>query len=135
MKGKIYTMKDVSRMIVIQSIIDKKRTGKEVSEVLDLSERQIWRLVKKAKDKGIDNLKHGNCNKIPKNKVTDDIINKIVEYKQKRYKVVCIDNVPNKYSTLNLNKICKEHEKKVKEFATSLCNYNSKEHDPLLTSS
>ena len=82
MKGKIYTMKEVNRMIVIQSIIDNKRTGKEASEVLNLSERQIWRLVKKAKDKGIDNLKHGNCNKIPKNKVTDDIINKIVELKK-----------------------------------------------------
>ena len=75
-------MKEVNRMIVIQSIIDNKRTGKEASEVLNLSERQIWRLVKKAKDKGIDNLKHGNCNKIPKNKVTDDIINKIVELKK-----------------------------------------------------
>ena len=82
MKGKNYTMKEVNRMIVIQSIIDNKRTGKEASEVLNLSERQIWRLVKKAKDKGIDNLKHGNCNKIPKNKVTDDIINKIVELKK-----------------------------------------------------
>ena len=59
----------------------------------------------------------------------------IVEYKQKRYKVICFDNVPNKYSTLNLNKICKEHELEVKEFATNLCNYNSKEFSPLLVSS
>lgn len=77
-------------------------------------------------------------NIVPNTKVNIYISHKIgiiVEYKQKRYKVVCIDNVPNKYSTLNLNKICKEHEKEVKEFATSLCDYNSKEHDPLLTSS
>ena len=59
----------------------------------------------------------------------------IIEYKQKRYKVICLDNVPNRYSTLNLNKICKEHELEVKEFATNLCNYNSKEFSPLLISS
>lgn len=59
----------------------------------------------------------------------------IIEYKQKRYKVICLDNVPNRYSTLNLNKICKEHELEVKEFATNLCNYDSKEFSPLLISS
>ena len=82
MKGKYYTMKDVQKMIVIQSVIDKKRTGKEASEVLNISERQIWRLVKKAKDKGVDNLTHGNCNRVPKNKISDDIINKVVELKK-----------------------------------------------------
>lgn len=82
MKGKYYTMKDVQKMIVIQSVIDKKRTGKEASEVLNVTERQIWRLVKKAKEKGIDNLTHGNCNKIPKNKVSEDIVNKVVELKK-----------------------------------------------------
>ena len=82
MKGKYYTMKDVQKMIVIQSVIDKKRTGKEASEVLKVSERQVWRLVKKAKDKGIDELKHGNCNRIPKNKVPEEIVNKVVELKK-----------------------------------------------------
>lgn len=51
MKGNDYTMTEVKKMIVIQSVIDKKRTGKEASEALNLSERQIWRLVKKGKRK------------------------------------------------------------------------------------
>lgn len=59
----------------------------------------------------------------------------IVEYKQKRYKVICLTNVPSYYSTLNLNKLCKEHELEVKDFATNLCSYNSKELSPLLVSS
>ena len=59
----------------------------------------------------------------------------IVEYKQKRYKVVCLDNVPSSYSTLNFNKFCKEHQLEVKQFATNLCNYNSKEYSPLLITS
>ena len=75
-------MKEVNKMIVIQSVIDNRRTGKEASEVLHLSERQVWGLVKKAKDNGIDNLKHGNCNKIPKNKVSEEIVDKIIELKK-----------------------------------------------------
>lgn len=82
MKGKYYTMTEVSKIIVIQSVIDKKRTGKEASEVLKISERQIWRLVKKAKEKGIDELKHGNYNRVPKNKIPDEIVNKVVELKR-----------------------------------------------------
>ena len=59
----------------------------------------------------------------------------IVEHKEKRYKVVCLDNVPSYYSTLNLNKLCKEHQLEVKQFATNLCSFNSKECSPLLVSS
>lgn len=82
MKGKYYTMTEVKRMIVIQSVIDKKRTGKEASEILKVSERQIWRLIKKVKDKGIDEIKHGNYNRIPKNKTPEEIVNKVVELKK-----------------------------------------------------
>lgn len=75
---------------------------------------------------------------LPNTKVNIYISHKIgiiVEYKQKRYKVICLANVPSRYSTLNLNKLCKEHELEVKQFATNLCNFNSKEYDPLLVSS
>lgn len=67
MKGIEFTEMDIEKLIVIQSVIDGKRTGKEASNKLGLSERQIWRLVKKVKDKGIEGIKHGNCfNKQPK---------------------------------------------------------------------
>lgn len=59
----------------------------------------------------------------------------IVEHKEKRYKVVCLDNVPSYYSTLNLNKLCKEHQLEVRQFATNLCSYHSKECSPLLVTS
>ena len=77
-------------------------------------------------------------NILPNTKVDIYISHKvgiIVEHKQKRYKVVCLDNVPSSYSTLNLNKICKEYQLEVKQFATNLCSYNSKEYSPLLITS
>ena len=59
----------------------------------------------------------------------------IVIHKEKRYKVVCIDNVPSSYSSLNLTKLCKEDKLEVKLFATNLCSFNSKETEPLLITS
>lgn len=61
MKGIVFTDMDIEKLIVIQSVIDKKRTAKEASNKLHLSERQIWRLVQKVKNKGVEGIKHGNC--------------------------------------------------------------------------
>lgn len=61
MKGMEFTEMDIEKLIVIQSVIDGKRTGKEASNKLNLSERQIWRLVKKVKNSGVVGIKHGNC--------------------------------------------------------------------------
>ena len=77
MEGMIYSMKEVKKYSAIQSVIDGIRTGKEASEVLNISERQVWRLVKKVKEKGIEGIKHGNCNRSPKNKIPPDIVKKI----------------------------------------------------------
>lgn len=61
----------------------------------------------------------------------------IALYKERRYSVICIEDVPSKYSnsTLNFDKFCKDHQANVNAIATSLCSYNSKEQLPLLTSS
>lgn len=60
MEGVKFTEMEIEKLIVIQSVIDGKRTGKEASDKLNLSERQIWRLVKKVKENGIEGIKHGN---------------------------------------------------------------------------
>jgi len=82
MKGNYYSMKEVKKLSVIQSVIDGKRTRKEASEILQISERQIWRLVKKIKQDGIYGIKHGNCNKTPRNKTSLETIEKIVRLKK-----------------------------------------------------
>ena len=77
-------------------------------------------------------------NILPNTKIDIYISHKIgiiVEHKQNRYKVGCLDNVPSSYSTLNFNKFCKEDQLEVKQFATILCSYNSKEDSPLLNTS
>ena len=51
---------EIEKLIIIQSVIDKKRTGKEASAKLNLTQRQIWRLVDKVKHKGNIGIKHRN---------------------------------------------------------------------------
>lgn len=75
---------------------------------------------------------------LPNSKVNIYISHKIgilVEHKEKRYKVVCIENVPSSYSSLNFKGLCKEYQFEVKLFATALCSSNSKDTDPLLVTS
>ena len=59
----------------------------------------------------------------------------IVKHNNTKYKVVCAENVSSKYSTLNLNKFCKEHSLKVELFVNELLTYNSKKYEPLQTTS
>ena len=46
MKGSYYTNMELQQLNIIQSVIDRKRTGKEAAIALKISERQIWRKVK-----------------------------------------------------------------------------------------
>ncbi len=51
MKGSYYTNMELQQLNIIQSVIDRKRTGKEAASALKISERQIWRKVKSVKGK------------------------------------------------------------------------------------
>ena len=81
MKGINFTDMDIKKLIVIQEVIDGKKTGKQASDKLDLSERQIWRIVANVKNKGNIGIKHGNCfNKKPRF-ITDEFKKKIKDLK------------------------------------------------------
>lgn len=81
MKGMEYTQMELKKLNIIQSLIDGKRTGKEASDSLNLSQRQVWRLVKKVKSKGEVGIKHGNKFKKPIHSINDDLKKKIINLK------------------------------------------------------
>ena len=81
MKGIEFTDMDIEKLIVIQSVIDGKKTGKQASEKLNLSERQIWRLVAKVKNNGNVGIKHGNCFYCKPRFITEDFKEKIKSLK------------------------------------------------------
>lgn len=82
MKGIEFTEMEVEKLIVIQSVIDGKRTGKEAAHKLNLSERQIWRLVNKIKTNGPTGIKHGNCSNKQPRILTDEFKEKIITLKK-----------------------------------------------------
>ena len=81
MKGNNFIDMEIGKLIVIQEVIDGKKTGKQASDKLDLSERQIWRIVANVKSNGNVGIKHGNCfNKKPRF-ITDEFKKKIKDLK------------------------------------------------------
>ena len=72
MKGNVYTMIDVKKMIIIQSVIDKKRTQKEAANALKISERQVRKIVKRFREEGPDGIKHKNKMHKPSHTFSED---------------------------------------------------------------
>ena len=81
MKGIEYTKMELKKLNIIQSVIDGKRTGKEASESLNLSQRQIWRLVNKVKNNGEESIKHGNKFNKPVHSIPNDLKQKVINFK------------------------------------------------------
>ena len=78
-----------------------------------------------------------NNNIMPKTKINIYISKKIgiiAEYNNTRYKVICSDNLPSKYSSINMNNLYKENYQYLQSFALDLLTYNAKEKEPLLVS-
>ena len=78
-------------------------------------------------------------NKIMPNIKVDIYISKkigiIVIHDNTQYKVICGSDVPSKYSSITAKELYKENNAKVVEFAESMLTFDSKENEPLLTSS
>ena len=72
---------ELKQLNIIQSVIDKKRTGKEAASALKISERQVWRKVKSVKEQGEIGIKHRNQFHKPAHTIPDEIKNKIIELK------------------------------------------------------
>lgn len=81
MEGIEFTKMELKRLNIIQSVIDGKRTGKEASESLHISERQVWRLASKVRNNGVEGIKHGNKTCKPKHSIPDELKLKIISLK------------------------------------------------------
>ena len=81
MKGSYYTTMEIKQLNIIQSVIDGKRTGKEASVILQISERQIWRKVKSVRENGNIGIKHKNKFNKPKNSISNEMKEKIIQLK------------------------------------------------------
>ena len=86
MKGMIilkgmFTMNELKRITVIQSVVDGIRTQKEAAKILKLSDRQIRKIVKRFKDEGPEGIKHKNKNYKPVHTLSNELKEKIIQLK------------------------------------------------------
>lgn len=78
-----------------------------------------------------------NANILPNARVTiymSKRIGIVARYKEMSYEVVCIEDLPSSYSSLNLDKHCKEHSAYTRRFIDYVMGYDAKRNRPLLTS-
>ena len=77
----IMTNKEAQRYDIIKNLINQKLTGIQAAKQLSLSTRQVKRIKKKVKEKGLKGIVHGNRGKKSKKKILklikDQIINLI----------------------------------------------------------
>lgn len=78
--------KEVDKYHVIKQVISKKIKQKEAAQELDLSKRQIIRLVKRVKAEGINGIIHGLRGKKSNNKLAESIVQKVDNLVKTTYK-------------------------------------------------
>jgi transposase len=81
-----FNMKDIKRIYVVQQVEDKKMTGREASDQLGLSIRQVRRLMVKYREKGAAGLIHGNRGRPAHNRMEEGIRVKIQGLAEEEYK-------------------------------------------------
>lgn len=79
------TMKERSKYEVIKRLVKNETTMARVKLTLNLSERQIYRLKKKYKEKDKDGFVHGNRGRLPKNKKPQPLTDNILQYYKEEY--------------------------------------------------
>lgn len=73
------TMKEKNRIEVVQSVMDGGITIEEGGRVLNRSVRQVFRMLRRLRDDGLEGLQHGNKGKKSARKIKKAIRKKIVE--------------------------------------------------------
>lgn len=76
---------DQLKIDIIEKLKAKKITLETATNVLNVSERTIARYIKGFSESGIIYFQHGNKNKIPKNKISSDIILKSKKLMKEKY--------------------------------------------------
>jgi len=78
-------MKEQTRLQVLNGVLERQWTVKEAAELLGVSERHGWRLLRSYRRSGAAAIAHGNRNKPPPNLTAPEIRAQIIELARGRY--------------------------------------------------
>ncbi|MET0648518.1 MAG: helix-turn-helix domain-containing protein [Pyrinomonadaceae bacterium] len=75
----LLTMKDQQRIEAVQALMDARPTVAQAAHVLGLSERQVWRLLARAREDGLAGLLHAGRGREPANKSDERLWRRVIE--------------------------------------------------------
>jgi transposase len=84
----LLTMKDRQRIEVVQALMDARLTVAQAAQVLGRSERQVWRLLARARDEGLSGLLHGNRGRAPAHRSDDRLWQLVLKLAAEKYQGV-----------------------------------------------
>ncbi len=79
------SQKEINHYDIIKKLINKELNGTETAKILSISTRQVRRLKKKVKEKGIKGLIHGNRGRISNRRMPEKEKDKIIKLLHKHY--------------------------------------------------
>jgi transposase len=84
----LLTMRDQQRIEAIQALMDARLTVAEAAQVLGRSERQVWRLLARAREDGLAGLVHAGRGREPVNKSDDRLWQRVLKLVDEKYRGV-----------------------------------------------
>ncbi|NLJ80049.1 MAG: helix-turn-helix domain-containing protein [Firmicutes bacterium] len=105
------TQQEMKKLRVIDQTIAKNITVKEAAGLLDLSERQVFRLKKGVKKHGAAFIIHKNRGRKPAHAIQDETKNQIIALKKmKKYSEANFIHCKELLSDLNQSRYCEPQE-------------------------
>lgn len=78
-------MKDQQRIEVVQALMDARLTISQAAQVMGRSERQVWRLLARARDEGLAGLLHGNRGRALAHRSDDRLWQRVLKLAAEKY--------------------------------------------------
>jgi transposase len=78
--------KEQTRVIILNQVETKQIEVKEAADLLNVSERQAWRLLAAYRQEGAAGLAHGNRERKPVNRLPDELRQKVIELAGQKYR-------------------------------------------------
>lgn len=85
MKGLMLTMKEQTRLQIMNGVLERQWTVAEAAKVLGLSQRHAWRLLAAYRKEGAAALAHGNRNQLPSNATSPEVRAQVIALARERY--------------------------------------------------
>jgi predicted DNA-binding protein (UPF0251 family) len=88
MKGLTLTMKEQTRLCILNSVLGKQCNAIEAAQLIGVSERHLWRLLAAYRKEGAVALAHGNRHRLPANATSSTLKARVIALASECYQGV-----------------------------------------------